>query len=86
MNNTELRNDHQIITDRLGEAAHLPSTDPRAARLATEALAFASAAGLPILIEEAEGVLGRIEHDTSCAWCNRHPNADIPINSFWCTH
>jgi len=48
------RNDHQIITDLIGTAAQLPAEDPRAARWATEALALASAAELPILIEEAE--------------------------------
>ena len=86
MKNCELLNDHQIITGLIGEAAQLPAEDPRAARWATEALALASAAELPILIEEAEGVLGRIEHDTTCGWSNRQPGAAIPVGSFWCTH
>ncbi|CCQ18443.1 putative uncharacterized protein [Rhodococcus sp. AW25M09] len=86
MNSNELLNDHQIITDLIGNAAHCPAEDPRAARWATEALVLASAAELPILIEEAEGVLGRITHDTTCRWCNRQPGASIPVGSFWCTH
>jgi hypothetical protein len=57
---SNLLNDHQIITELIGKAAQLPAEDPRAARWAREALALASAAELPILIEEAEGVLGRI--------------------------
>ncbi|ORI13535.1 hypothetical protein [Rhodococcus sp. 1168] len=79
-------NDHQIITGLIGAAAQLPAADPRAARWATEALALASAAELPILIEEAEGVLGRIAHDTTCRWCARQPGAAIPVGSFGCTH
>ena len=80
--NNNLLNDHQIITELIGNAAQLPAEDPRAARWATEALALASAAELPM----AEGVLGRIEHDTTCGWCNRQPGAAIPVGSFWCTH
>jgi hypothetical protein len=79
-------NDHQIITALIGEVAQLPAADPRATRWATEALALASAAELPLLVEEAEGVLGRIEHDTTCIWCAGVPGAGIPIGSFWCTH
>ena len=86
MNSNELLNDHQIITGLIGNAAQLPAEDPRADRLATEALALASAAKLPILIEEVEGVLGRIEHDTTCQWCAGQPGAAIPVGSFWCTH
>jgi hypothetical protein len=77
-NNSELLNDHQIITDLIGTAAQLPAEDPRAARWATEALALASAAELPILIEEAEGVLGRIEHDTTCRWVRRAAGRSHP--------
>ncbi|QII09350.1 hypothetical protein BH93_27660 (plasmid) [Rhodococcoides fascians A25f] len=84
--NNNLLNDHQIITELIGNAAQLPTEDPRAARWATEALALASAAELPLLIEEAEGVLGRIEHDTTCRWCAGQPGAAIPVGSFWCTH
>jgi hypothetical protein len=84
--NNNLLNDHQIITELIGNAAQLPAQDPRAARWVTEALALASAAELPILIEEAEGVLGRIEHDTTCRWCDGQPGAAIPVGSFWCTH
>jgi hypothetical protein len=58
--NNNLLDDHQIITGLIGTAAQLPAEDPRAARWAREALALASAAELPILIEEAVGVLGRI--------------------------
>ncbi|OZF05997.1 hypothetical protein CH300_12300 [Rhodococcus sp. 15-1154-1] len=79
-------NDHQIITHFIGEAAQLPAEDPRAKRWALEALALASAAELPLLIEEAEGVLGRIAHDTTCTWCAGVPGAAIPVGSFWCTH
>jgi hypothetical protein len=79
-------NDHQIITSLIGRAAQMPADDPRAYRWATEALALASAARLPLLIEEAEGVLGRITHDVACAWCNRVPGAAIPVASFWCTN
>ncbi|CCQ18041.1 hypothetical protein CH272_23430 [Rhodococcus sp. 05-340-1] len=84
--NKNLLNDHQIITELIGNAAQLPAEDPRAARWATEALALASAAELPLLIEEAEGVLGRIEHDTTCRWCAGQPGAAIPVGSFWCIH
>jgi len=86
MKNCELLNDHQIITGLIGAAANAPAGDPRAARWATEALALARAVELPILIEEAEGVLGRIEHDTTCRWCDGQPGAAIPVGSFWCTH
>ncbi|OZE92933.1 hypothetical protein CH299_28925 [Rhodococcus sp. 14-2686-1-2] len=79
-------NDHQIITNYIGHAAQLPAEDPRAKRWALQALALASAAELPLLIEEAEGVLGRIEHDTACTWCAGQPGAEIPIGSFWCTN
>ncbi len=76
--------DHQIITTLIGRATRLPASDPRAHRWATEALALAGAVELPLLIEEAEGVLGRIDHDTTCLWCNEIPGAQIPTNSFWC--
>lgn len=79
-------NDHQMITGLIGHAAQLPAEDPRAAQWATEALALASAAELPLLIEEAEGVLGRLAHDVSCAWCLGAPGAPIPVGSFWCTN
>jgi hypothetical protein len=84
--NNNLLDDHQIITGLIGTAAQLPAEDPRAARWAREALALASAAELPILIEEAVGVLGRITHDTTCRWCAGQPGAAIPVGSFWCTH
>jgi hypothetical protein len=58
----------------------------RGIALPDAALALASAAELPILIEEAEGVLGRITHDTTCRWCAGQPGAAIPVGSFWCTH
>lgn len=77
-------NDHQIITGLIGAAAVTPSADPRALRWATEALALAGAADLPILVEEAEGVLGRIAHDTTCPWCAGIPNTAIPVASYWC--
>lgn len=76
--------DHQIITTLIGHAAHLPGGDPRARRWATEALALAGVVELLLLIEEAEGVLGRIDHDTTCFWCNGIPGAQIPTDSFWC--
>jgi hypothetical protein len=77
-------NDHQIIATLIGRATHLAADDPRAHRWATEALALAGAVELPLLIEEAEGVLGRIDHDTTCLWCNEIPGAQIPTKSFWC--
>lgn len=81
-------NDHQRITDMLGEAAHMPlAAADRARRIATAALALAAAAELPILIEEAEGVLGRIEHNTTCNWCQGVPGAQLPDRpNFWCSH
>lgn len=81
-----LMNDHQIITDLIGHAAQLSADDSRAWRWATEALALASAVELALLIEEAEGLLERMTHDVSCAWCNGVPGAPIPVASFWCTH
>lgn len=77
-------NDHQRITGLIGAAAVAPATDPRAVPWATEALALARVLELPILIEEAKGVLGRLEHDSVCRWCTGAPNAAIPVQSFWC--
>ncbi|ANQ76063.1 MULTISPECIES: hypothetical protein [Rhodococcus] len=78
-------NDHQLITALLGEAAQLPAEDQRAWRWATEALALAGATELHILVEEAEGIRGRITHDVTCTWCAGVPGAEIPTESFWCT-
>lgn len=79
-------NDHQIITGLIGEAAQMPPERPLARTMALEALALASAAELPILIEETLGVISRIDHDNNCQWCRGHRGAAIPVGSFWCTH
>ncbi|GGG27723.1 hypothetical protein GCM10007304_46930 [Rhodococcoides trifolii] len=81
--------DHQLITGLIGTAVHLPAErSDRARHLVTEALALASFLDLPVLIEEAEGALGRIEHDESCTWCAGMPGAHMPPveEVFWCTH
>lgn len=80
----DIESDHQIITTLICNAVQLPAGDPRARCWATEALALAGVVEMLLLIEEAEGVLGRIDHDTTCLWCNGIPGAQIPPDSFWC--
>lgn len=79
-------NDHQIITGLIAEAVQMRPEHPLARTMTLEALALASAAELPILVQEALGVISRIDHDNNCRWCLGHPGAAIPIGSFWCTH
>ena len=79
-----IESDHQIITTLIGRATHLPAGDPRARRWATGALALAGVVELLLLSEEAGGVLGRIDDDITCLWCNGIPGAQIPPDSFWC--
>lgn len=78
-------NDHQIITHLLGEATHHESLS-RGWELATEALALATAANLPLLIEEAEAIRDRIDHDTNCKWCWGKLDKGHPPIHFWCTN
>lgn len=77
-------NDHKRITGLIGAAAVASAADPRAVPWATEALALARVLELPILIEEAKGVLSRLAHDSTCPWCAGVPNTAIPVASFWC--
>ncbi|OZE92434.1 hypothetical protein CH298_02555 [Rhodococcoides fascians] len=78
-------NDHQIITNLLGTATHSENPDTGWA-LATEALALATAASLPLLVEEAEAIRDRIDHDTNCKWCRGKLDLGTPPESFWCTN
>lgn len=80
-------NTHQIITSHLEAAIEMHrNVDLGAWEQAITALALASAAELPLLIEEAEGVMGRIEHDYDCKWCRGKLDAGTPPQSFYCTN
>lgn len=78
---------HQIITNHLEAAIemHQNHTGDAWAQAIT-ALALASASELPLLIEEAEGIMGRIEHDTNCKWCGGDLDAGTPPESWYCTN
>ncbi|ORI18853.1 hypothetical protein BJD99_19110 [Rhodococcus sp. 1163] len=54
--------DHQRVSAMLGIASTVPACEA-SRRMATAALALASAADLPQLIAETESLLGRIERD-----------------------
>ncbi|WP_037183863.1 hypothetical protein [Rhodococcoides fascians] len=80
-------NTHQIIVNHLETAIELHrNIDLGAHEHAITALALASAAEITVLIEEAEGVLGRIDHDWNCKYCRGKLDADAKPENFWCTN